>query len=103
MKNDPTKLSVAEILDEVETLVKETGATFGRLNPGQINWKPTADAWSIGQCFDHVITANRGYFPQLDQILKGEKNTTLWQRIPFLPGFFGKVVIGAVHPTSSKK
>jgi hypothetical protein len=103
MKNEPAKLSVAEILDEVEALAKDTEAIFGSLNAGQINWKPTADAWSIGQCFDHLVTANRGYFPQLDQIIKREKNTTMWQRTPFLPGFFGKMVIGAVHPTSNKK
>jgi hypothetical protein len=103
MKNDPTKLSLTEILDEVEALAKETGEIFGSLNAGQINWKPTADAWSVGQCFDHLVTANREYFPQLDQIIKGEKNTTMWQRMPFLPGFFGQIVIGAVHPDSSKK
>lgn len=103
MNHDPTKLSVAEILDEVEAVAKDTEAVFGGLTAGQINWKPTADAWSIGQCFDHLVTANHEYFPQLDQIIKREKKTTMWQRMPFLPGFCGKLVIGAVSPTSEKK
>jgi hypothetical protein len=103
MKNDPTKLSMTEILDEVEALAKDTKAIFSGLNARQINWKPNADTWSIGQCFDHLITANQEYFPQLDQIIKREKKTTMWQRMPFLPGVFGKMVIGAVSPTSSKK
>jgi hypothetical protein len=103
MKNDPTKLSLTEILDELSALAKRTEAVFGGLNAGQINWKPTADAWSIGQCFDHLITSNQEYFPQFDQIIKREKTTTMWQKAPFLPGFFGKLVIGAVSPISEKK
>jgi len=103
MKNDPTKLSVAEILDEVEAVAKDTEAIFGRLNAEQINWKPNADAWSIGQCFDHLLTTNREYFSQMDRVIKKEKSTTMWQRAPFLPGFFGKIVIGVVDPASVKK
>jgi hypothetical protein len=103
MKNDPTKLSAEEILDELEALSKDTETVFGGLNAGQINWKPAADAWSIGQCFDHLVTANLEYFPQIDQIVKREKRTTMWQKMPFLPGFFGKIVIGVVDPNSVKK
>ncbi|MCI0665362.1 MAG: DinB family protein, partial [Acidobacteria bacterium] len=92
MTNDPTKLPLPEILSEAETIARDAQSTFGHLNAAQINWKPNADAWSVGQCFDHLMTANCEYFPQIDQVIRGEKKATLWQRMPWLPGPFGKMV-----------
>jgi DinB superfamily len=103
MKNGDTKLSLSEVLSEAEAISKEAQAIFSKLNVEQINWKPNAESWSVGQCFDHLITANREYFPQIDQIIRGEKRTTLWQSMPFLPGFFGRMLINAVSPNASKK
>lgn len=91
MKNDPAKLSVMEILDEVEGLAQDTKAIFGGLNSTQINWKPAADVWSIGQCLDHLITANQEYFPQLDQIIiiaaHERRHFNQAQRLIEMPGF----------------
>jgi hypothetical protein len=103
MKNDPTELSLTEILVEAENISKDSQNIFGHLNEKQINWKSDADQWSVGQCFDHLITANREFFPQLDQIIKGEKKTTPWQRMPFLPGFFGRMLVKALSPNSKQK
>jgi hypothetical protein len=103
MKNGDTKLSLSEILSQAEAISKSARATFGQLNVEQINWKPNIESWSVGQCFDHLITANRGFFPQFDQIIGGEKRTTLWQSMPFLPGFFGRVLIKANNPDSNKR
>jgi DinB superfamily len=103
MKNADTKLSLSEILSEAEALSKKAQATFGRLNAEQINWKPNVESWSVGQCFDHLITANREYFPQFDQIIRGEKRTTLWQSMPFLPGFWGRMLVNTLSPSSTKR
>lgn len=103
MKNDPTQVSCAEILAELESLAKETQAFFGGFSPKQLNWKPAAEVWSIGQCFEHLISANQGFFPQIDEVIRREKKTSLWQRAPIFPGIFGKLVIGAVSPQSPRK
>jgi DinB superfamily len=103
MTNGDTKLSLSQILSEAEAISKSAQAAFGQLNVEQINWKPNVESWSVGQCVDHLITANRGFFPQFDQIIRGEKRATLWQSMPFLPGFFGRMLINANNPTSNKK
>jgi hypothetical protein len=103
MKNGDTKLSLSEILSEAEAISKEAQAIFGKLSFEQINWKPNAESWSIGQCFDHLITGNRSYFPQIDRIIRGEKRTTLWQKMPFMPGFWGKMLINTISPNSNRK
>lgn len=103
MTNNPTKLSLSEILAEAETIAKDAQTIFGHLSAAQINWKPGVGQWSVGQCFDHLITANREFFPQFDQVIKGEKKSTLWQSMPFLPGFFGKMLINGLNPKSQQK
>jgi DinB superfamily len=103
MTNGDTKLSLSQILSEAEAISKSAQAAFGQLNVEQINWKPNVESWSVGQCFDHLVTVNRQFFPQFDQIIRGEKRTTLWQSMPFLPGFFGRLLINANNPDSNKK
>jgi hypothetical protein len=103
MENDTVGLSLSEILTEAENISQDSQKTFGHLNEKQINWKSSVDQWSVGQCFDHLITANREFYPQLDQIIRGEKKTTLWQSMPFLPGFFGRMMVKALGPNSKQK
>jgi hypothetical protein len=103
MKSGDLKLSLSQILSKAEAISKDAQVIFGQLNAEQVNWKPNAESWSIGQCFDHLITANREYFPQFDQIIRGEKRTTLWQSMPFLPGFWGRMLINTISPNNSKR
>lgn len=103
MTDDPTKLTLPEILTEAETISKDAQAAFGHLNAEQINWRPRAEQWSVGQCFEHLITSNREFFPQFDQIIEGGRKNTLWQSMPFLPGLFGGMLIKGLGPASQQK
>jgi hypothetical protein len=95
--------SLSALISEAEKISEEARATFGRLSPAQLNWKPGPEQWSIGQCFDHLILTNRPYFPVFEKIAAGERKRSLWQRMPLLPAFFGKLVINAVSPESARK
>jgi DinB superfamily len=103
MTREPTKLSMPEIVAEADAVAKDAQRTFGHLNANQINWKPSTEQWSIGQCFEHLINANQEYFPQLNQVIRGQKKISLWQRMPFLPGFFGKLLVKSLSPDSKRK
>jgi DinB family protein len=103
MKNGYTTLSLSDILAETEAISKNAQLTFGHLIAEQINWKPNAESWSVGQCFDHLITTNGTYFPQFDQIVEGKKRATLWESMPFLPGLFGRLLINSLKPDSMRK
>ncbi|HNJ41457.1 MAG TPA: DinB family protein [Acidobacteriota bacterium] len=87
----------------LETISRDARQTFGDLTHDQINWKPTAQQWSIGQCFDHLITTNRTYFPTYEAILRGDKKSTIWEKLPVLPGFWGSWLIKTLLPDSGKK
>ena len=46
------------VIDEITDIGQKVEFTFGHLSAEQINWKPSADSWSVGQCFEHLIKAN---------------------------------------------
>ncbi len=84
-------------------ITDQTLAGFGGLTALQLNWKPSADQWSVAQCFDHLVVANTAYFPIFEKVLSGEKRNTFWESLPWLPAFWGKLVIKAVSPESPRK
>src|SRR5262245_49086065 len=96
-------LTLPEIYNETEAIAADARTLFGHLNPEQLNWKPAADSWSVAQCLDHLITANLGYDPVVDRILKGEYRKTFLHRMPLLPAFFGKMLVKAVSPDARRK
>jgi hypothetical protein len=96
-------LTLPQIYDEAEAVAGDANTFFGQLNSEQLNWKPAADSWSVAQCLDHLISANREYYPVFDRILKGEYRKTFLHSMPFLPAFFGRVMIKAVSPDSQRK
>lgn len=69
----------------------------------QLNWKPSAERWSIAQCFDHLITSNKGYLPIIESVRSGKKQTRFVERLPVWPGLAGKLLIKSLDPASTRK
>lgn len=93
---------VSSLVTALNNIGAETQSAFGRLTPAQLNWKPSAERWSVAQCLDHLITTNSQYFPAMEEALAG-KTRTLWQRMPMLPGLGGKLLMKFVDPASTRK
>jgi uncharacterized damage-inducible protein DinB len=90
--------TILQLIPMVEQLTQQFTAQINVLSPTQLNWKPNATDWSVGQCLDHVITANQTYFPQLDQILAGARPTRFWERLPLAPTLFARLLIASLNP-----
>lgn len=91
------------VITEAKQIADDAHASFGALSASQLNWKPSAERWSIAQCFDHLMTSNRGYFPIMESVRDGKKQHTFWTRLPVLPGLAGKLLIKALDPASTRK
>jgi len=92
------------LIDVAKKVPAEVRAEFGALGADQLNWKPAADKWSVGQCFDHLITSNAEYFPIFDRVLQGQKTTnTIWESLPVLPRLWGQMLIKSVSPDATRK
>lgn len=90
------------LITSAKRIACDAGSTFGDLTVTQLNWKPSAERWSVAQCFDHLITSNKGYFPIIEKVLAGRKRT-LWESMPFLPGLTGRLFIKSLDPSSTRK
>ena len=88
---------------ELTQLTQEFVQAFGSLTEAQLNWKPTPNTWSVGQIVDHLITANSTYFPIFEAIQEDRYPTRFYERLPFLPSFFGKLILKSVQPEAERK
>lgn len=95
--------NLSNLIAAAKAVAREVQTAFGHLTPPQLNWKPEPNQWSIAQCFEHLVAANESYFPAFEQVLSGQKNTTLWQRMPLLPSLFGRLIVQAVSPEAARK
>lgn len=90
------------LLSEFEKISDDTTKTFGNLSAEQINWKPSADGWSIGQCFEHLIKTNSLFFPTLEELEKGTRKNSFLENYSPLSGFFGNLLINSLKKDERK-
>lgn len=70
---DYTTLSLAQVLAGLDAVATDTQATFGRLDARRLNWRPDGARWSVAQCFDHLLAANRLMVQAAQRALDGAK------------------------------
>jgi hypothetical protein len=91
------------VLAEASLVAEETRRAFGGLSAEQVNWRPSAEEWSVGQCFDHLIVSNRPFVPIFEEILAGRQRRRAWERVPWLPRLSGRLLIRTLRPDSGRK
>ena len=57
----------------------------------------------VGQCFEHLLTANRLMLQAADDALTGRVPRTVWQRLPVVPGVIGRMLIRSQAPGAERK
>ena len=72
------------------------------LSSAQLNWKPNAETWSIGEVVDHIITSNRAYFGRLENVVPGAKKAGKLEKAAFKSGWLGKDFIKRMQPGAKK-
>jgi hypothetical protein len=95
-------MDLPAVINAANNVANDAKTTFGHLTPSQLNWKPSAERWSVAQCFEHLLTSNKGYLPIIDNVLAGYKRT-FWQSMPVLPGLMGKLLVKSMDPASTRK
>ena len=98
-----TMNQLSEVIADAEQVNSTVASAFGGISSEQINWKPSPSEWSIAQCLEHLMLLNKPYFPQVEKILAGKRQASIWERVPLLPAAFGRLVLAAVQPESKQK
>ena len=92
-----------QLINELGKVSNEARSNFGSLSTERLNWKPSAEQWSVAQCLEHLIVTNKDYFPVIEKIARGDYKPTLQERLPLLPTLFGSLILKAVQPQSQRK
>ena len=76
-------------LDAADETAKElvTGLT-----PEQLNWHPGLNAWSVGECLEHLCRTNEVYLPAISSSLLGKPSSAVPE---ITPGWFGRWFISS--------
>lgn len=99
---DYATLSLTEVRAGLDAIARETPAEFGGFDAQRLNWRPDTSRWSVGQCLEHLITANRLMFQAAEDAVNGTAPRTLWHRLPAWPRVLGRVMVRSQAPTSSR-
>lgn len=86
---------------ELDQITNDVRDVFGGLSSEQINWKPAAESWSVGQCLDHLILSNAETMPALDAVIAGKK-PSFWERYSPFTGFIGRFMIKSIKSDAKK-
>lgn len=92
-----------EIISELEKISEDTRKTFGKLSAEQINWKPSAESWSVGQCFEHLIVTNELYFPNIQKVIDGNHRNNFFSKIPFSTDLIAVLMKNSLKPEQKRK
>jgi hypothetical protein len=103
VRMDYTTLSLTDVETELHAIARDAAAVFGGLDARQLNWKANAESWTIAQCFDHLLHANREMFLKIDAALDRTRPRTFWQRVPLLPRMFGRLLVTSQSPEGTRK
>jgi hypothetical protein len=93
---------LSNLISELEAISGDARKTFGNLSSAQINWKPSADAWSIGQCFEHLIKTNALFFPELERVASGGRRNSFLENYSPLSNFFGNLMVNSLKKDERK-
>lgn len=73
------------------------------LDSADLNWKPSAEAWSIAQIIQHLIQLNTTYFPTFTALQAGTYRVSWVAKIPIVPSLFGQMILNSVKPQNVRK
>ena len=98
-----TTLSLADARAELTAIARDAQSAFGALDERQLNWRPDASRWSVAQCLDHLLNADREMFQAIDAAMDVSRPRTVWQGLPVLPRVFGRLLITSQMPQATRK
>jgi hypothetical protein len=99
---DYLNLSLGDVKAGLHEVARDAQLAFGGLSVKELNWKPDATSWSVAQCFEHLVTGNELLLNAARRAV-AQSPSSIWQRIPILPGLFGRALIKSQGPKVTRK
>ena len=77
----------ARLMAELDTSDQRAKELITGLTAEQLNWHPSAGAWSVGQCLEHLCITNEVYVPSISSAVPSKAGSTVEE---ITPGWFGR-------------
>ena len=73
------------------------------LSEEQAAWRPSAGAWSVAECFEHLAITNRIYVRVMQPVADEARRRGKVRRGRAVPGFFGAWFVRSLEPPPKMK
>jgi hypothetical protein len=91
-----------KFLSEAPLLIEEANEQFSGLSESQINWKPSTEKWSIGECIKHLVITHKLYNSKIKELQPLFKDSGR-DSINFKHSFSGRMILKYVDPDSATR
>src|SRR5262245_25886863 len=92
---------VPRLLQEIDDADSRATQLAAGLTNHQLNWKPSPQEWSVGQCLDHLCVANDVYLAAIVDSFEGRSPAVASD---ITPGWFGRWFIrNYIEPSAVTK
>lgn len=87
----------------LDAVTLKVESEFGKLSSEQLNWKLSAEHWSIAEVLEHLNLVNASYDKILKDAMEGKTDMGFTGKIGFVVKFLGDMIYQSVEPTRAKK
>lgn len=87
-----------ELEDQLDKIQRDAQELVSGLAEEQAGWCASSDSWSVSQCLDHLAIGNRVYLGAMQPAALRAHEQGRHRRGPALPGFVGRLFVGALEP-----
>jgi len=91
-----------EVLQRLEEASVEARGKLSGLGSEELNWKPSAKAWSVAECLEHLVATHDAYWPQIQRVI-GSTAPRAPDGNRIRPTLIGKMLFRAVDPDSTTR
>jgi hypothetical protein len=89
---------IEEFRVQFEQLSAEADALAAPLTDAQFGWRPAPNAWSVGECLDHLNATARMYLPVMDEGIAEAIRRGLYGGGPHVYNWIGRLMVHAFGP-----
>lgn len=97
------EIFIAEKIKRGKEAIQKAKEAFGQLTFEQLNWKPSSERWSVAECLQHLLIADKFYFKDLTEIGNGSYQMTAWEKYSPLTSLLGKALKEQMKEKVKKK
>ena len=74
------EIFIKTILQKGKEAKEKVRSEFSNISLEQLNWKPSPESWSMGQCLEHLVISDGSYFPGFKKLSEGTYKMSFWEK-----------------------